>query len=120
MVIYGRPDFSLGKDFPTMGPFKNYRPKIIGPGSGKIKAGIYAGYQIGKFLYSRPWVKGTLTGTVLGTATGLGIDAPGNNNHKTLQQYGKRSNSYGRYKKRRANSSSRYCCCHKRSRRSRR
>ncbi len=99
MTIYDIADrLSIGKDYPTSGPYKPYRPNIIGPGSGKIKAAIYAGYQIGKFILSRPWAKGTLTGTAIGT--GLALDGfqdeetngSSYSNQKALRS--SRSNSY--------------------------
>ncbi len=71
MVIYGRPNYSVGKDFPAMGPFRNLRPNIVGPGSGKIKFGILVAGRIAKYILSRPWAKGTLTGTAIGTGIGL-------------------------------------------------
>ncbi len=68
MTIYDIPDrYSIGKDIPTVGPFKGYKPNIVGPGAGKIKAGIYAAYTIGKFVAKRPWAQGTIAGTAIGT-----------------------------------------------------
>ncbi len=116
MAIYGRPDYSLGKDYPTMGPWKNFNPKLVGPGGSKVKVAIYAGYQIGKFLWSRPWVKGSLTGIAIGT--GLGIvgtfqtDVGTINNNQALRQYRKRS---GNFRKRSTNRTRSGCypkCCH--------
>ncbi len=116
MVIYGRPDFTIGKDVPAMGPFKNYKPNIVGPGSGKIKVGIYIATQIGQFVLKRPWAKGTLTGTAIGTGLGLvgetAKDAGTANYYQALYQRGKRSNRKRRYKNYRTRSG---CCsnsCH--------
>ncbi len=103
--------FEIGKDIPGMGPFRNYKPKLVGPAGSKIKAGIYIGYQVGKFIMSRPWAKGTLTGTAIGTGLGLIGEAPSDNQHiKTLRSGGKRSNSRSRHKKYGAHSKRRSNC----------
>ncbi len=117
MVIYGRPNFQFGKDVPAMGPFKNYRPNIVGPHSSKIKVGIYIGTQLGKFLWSRPWVKGTLSGIAI--SSGVNLIGPKNGspvgNYKAHAKYRKRGNSKQYNKKyrtgRRQVAKRCHCCC---------
>ncbi len=44
----------IGKDVPAMGPFRNYQPKIQGPGSGKIKAIISGGKYVYGYFKKNP------------------------------------------------------------------
>ncbi len=118
MVLYGRPDFSIGKDVPAMGPWKNYRPAIVGPHSSKIKVGIYIGYKLGRFLLGRPWVKGALSGAAIGTGIGLigeiSQDVGTTGDHQTYAQYRKRSSvkrNNKKYRSRRSTTSAKHCCC---------
>ncbi len=117
MVIYGRPSYGVGKDIPAMGPFKNYNPRFVGPVGSKIKFGIIVGGRLGKYLLSRPWAKGTLTGTAIGT--GLGIEDGSNETNvgtagynKAHAQYRKRGGSHRKYTKHRNRTSCCSNCCH--------
>ncbi len=47
-------DIGLGKDIPGMGPFKNYRPNLAGPGSGKVKAIIRGGQYAYSYFRRNP------------------------------------------------------------------
>ncbi len=53
---------SIGKDVPAMGPFKSFKPKIIGPGSGKAKLLFRGGKYVYNYLYKYPKFSGSLTG----------------------------------------------------------
>ncbi len=100
---------TFGKEVPAMGPWKNIKPKIYGPGAGKIKAGIYAAYTISKFVSQRPWALGTLTGTAIGT--GLALNGETNVTPDSYNQ-ALSSNSYNVNRFRRnqyRNTSSCYC-----------
>ncbi len=77
---------SVGKDFPASGPFKSYQPKVIGPGSGKLKVAI----RIANYLLSRKGIAGTLSGAVIGT--GLALDGQKNissQSYRLSQAYNK-------------------------------
>ncbi len=100
---------SLGKDVPGMGPFKNYTPKLQGPGSGKIKAAIYAA-QLGYRYFKRNPRFGARIGAVAG---GAGVS-----------YYFGKTQANGPYRKTRSSIQSRYyskrnarnknadkCCC---------
>ncbi len=115
MVIYGRPNISLGKDIPAMGPFKNYKPSIVGPHSSKIKVGIYIGLKVGRYVLSRPWAKGTLSGTAIGTGLNLdgtlSPDVSPVSDDQAYDQYRKRSGSLRNGGKYRTNTSRRSKRC---------
>ncbi len=96
----------IGKDVPAMGPFKNYKPKLMGPGSAKVKGAIIIGGKIAKYIYSRPWAKGTLTGTAIGS--GVALIAPSNPFRKTHRtKYPGISSS----KRNRYNPNRKFCTC---------
>ncbi len=59
---------TVGKKFPALGPFKSFNPKIIGPGSGKIKAAI----ELAKFIARNPFIAGGVAG--IATVGVLSID----------------------------------------------
>ncbi len=112
MTLYDIPGRgTLGKDSPYGKSTSLFRPNLNTPGGGKIKAGIYIGYKLGRYIMSRPWAKGTLTGTILGT--GLGLDGTkttnvGSANHyQAYDKSRKRSNNKRYNKTHRANR-----CCH--------
>ncbi len=108
---------SFGRDVPAMGPFRNFNPKFVGPAGGKVKAIIYTGYKLSRFIASRPWAKGTLTGTAIGTGLGLnGENETGNNNNQALRAVRQRSGRIRRHKKYGANTRRGTSCCHKCSR----
>ncbi len=117
MTIYGRPDqLSIGKDIPAMGPFKGFKPNIVGPGAGKIKVLIYGGIQVGRFVLSRPWAKGTITGTLIGTGLTIGDDPTqsiSNQFNQTLRPVRRRFTRKRRYKVNNMHN----CCCPTSSRR---
>ncbi len=73
---------NLGKDIPGMGPFKNFKPNLQGPGSGKIKFAILVG---GKLVwYYKERVAGVATGIAIGT--GASLDGTTSNTvNETLQ-----------------------------------
>ncbi len=119
MVLYDIPDrSSIGKDSPYGKSTSLFKPNIVGPGAGKIKAGIYIGYQVGKYILSRPWAKGTLTGTAIGT--GLGLDGQISTNvstvsdNQTYRTTGKFNNRFRRRTKyrNRARRTAKCCCQH--------
>ncbi len=111
MAIKHYETFNIGRDIPGMGPFRNFNPKLSGPGGSKIKAGIYIGWKVGKFIASRPWAQGTLTGTAIGTGLGLIGETPTNGgNPQALRTNGKQSGGFRRRKTNRAYSSRRSNC----------
>ncbi len=114
MTIYDRPDqLSLGKDIPAMGPFKGFKPNIVGPGSGKVKAAIKIAEYIARGLYYRPSLAGSISGIVIGTGVALNAsqDAGTNQLNKALRSAKSFNN-----RKRNRNRSKRvkHCCttCH--------
>ncbi len=112
MTIYAERrqyETTFGKEIPAMGPFKNFNPKLQGPGGSKIKAGLYGAYQLGKFVSRRPWARGTLTGTLIGTGTGL----IGKRKNARTNQFNKalRTNIKHRYRKRRSFERGACQCC---------
>ncbi len=121
MTIYVPSDelsgVSIGKDIPGMGPFRNYTPKLQGPGGAKVKIAILAakyGYN-----YVRKHYK---------FFTGVGVVASG-----AAVNYGK-TKTNGPYRETRGTIQSRYyrkrnarnknfdqcCCCTKQHRRGKR
>ncbi len=117
MAIKHVDQFSLGKAYPSVGPWKNFRPNLAGPGGSKVKVAIYAGYQLGKFVWSRPWAKGALSGAAIGTGIGIiGQDETGNNNNQALRAVRQHANRIRRHKKYGAYSRRRSNCCCKRTR----
>ncbi len=58
---------SIGKDFPALGPFKNFKPNLVGPGSAKLKFAI----RIAQAIASKEGLAGLLAGTAIGTGVAL-------------------------------------------------
>ncbi len=56
MIYQATDEFNvgLGKDVPAMGPFRNYMPKIQGPGSGRIKAVIIGANYVYRYFRKNP------------------------------------------------------------------
>ncbi len=68
MTIYARSDqLSVGKDIPALGPFKNFKPNLVGPVGGKLKVAI----KIAQAAASGEGISGLLAGTILGTGVAL-------------------------------------------------
>jgi len=106
---------TIGKKFPAVGPFRNYKPNIIGPGSGKLKALI----EFGKFVASNPFIAGGIGGIAIGTGVALdGLSTQtvegGNQFKQTLRPSNEyyrsyRSSSKSRYRKKRSGAC--HCKC---------
>ncbi len=116
MVIYDLPSrFSTGRDVPYGKSTQLFRPNLNTPGGGKIKAGIYIGYKVGRYILSRPWAKGTITGTAIGTGLGLvgtiQTDSPSNSYNQAYGQYRKRTTNKRNRRKYRVSSSRCPKCC---------
>ncbi len=110
------PNYGVGKDIPAMGPFRNYQPKLQGPGSGKLKAVIIAGQFAYNQLKNRPSLGGALTGIAIGTGVTLdyGENASSNQLDKALRairQYSSRKrSSKGRRPGKRSHTKCCRCC----------
>lgn len=109
MAIYRVPDFTgtIGKELPSLGPFRNFKPKIYGPGSGKFKAAVAAGQFVWKH---KERIFGILTGNAIGT--GLLLDGSQKNarsykQYQTLRSQKQLYNRGRRSKQRQYNN----CCC---------
>ncbi len=108
------PDFTstVGKEFPTLGPFKSFKPKLIGPGSGKIKAAI----QIAKFL-TNPFTVGGLLGIAIGTGTEVEPSetqvTSSNQYNKALRSFQQRNGRSKRYRKFSSSRRNNCACFHK-------
>ncbi len=115
MTIYGVPEYRIGKNYPGQGPFRNFTPKLVGPGSGKVKILIRAGQYIGRQLYARPTLSGSITGIAIGT--GLTVNRV-ETNYKfnqalryTKQSYRSRFKYYRKRGRRGSDCSCRHNCC---------
>ncbi len=62
---------NVGKNQPAMGPWKNFKPNIIGPGSGKLKAV----YRIGQYVAGQFRGNPRFTARVTAVGTGAAIKA---------------------------------------------
>ncbi len=101
-------NLGLGKDIPGMGPFKNYQPKLHGPGSGRIKAVIYGANYVARYFRKNPRF-GARIGAVAG---GAAVNASRNKYGKALYpNFSKRNRfrSNSKYKANRRDS----CKCHR-------
>ncbi len=85
---------SIGKDIPAMGPFKNYKPNLKGPGGAKIKGAILAGQFAWKYFFSKPKLVGIVAGTAI--AGGLQIVGPSNNQFNQTYSSNQFGNRYSR------------------------
>ncbi len=95
----------VGKNVPAMGPFKNFNPKLQGPGSGKIKAAIYAARLAGKYFKRNPRFAARI-GAVAGGAL-VSNYASDNKYRKTLRATKSRYSTRRRYYA----DKHRFCCC---------
>ncbi len=113
MTIYVPTDeysgVSLGKDIPGMGPFRNFTPKLQGPGSAKIKIAIRAA-QFGYRYFRKNPRFGARIGAVAG---GAGVRYAADNQYRETRgsaftvRSGKRSYNGFKYRVRKSKS----CCC---------
>ncbi len=79
--IYGS---GVGKDFPAMGPFRNFQPRILGPG-GRFGGIVSGAYTLGKFLWkNRRKIQGT---AIVATGAGVAGIKYGKTNGKFRQTY---------------------------------
>ncbi len=92
-------DLGLGKDVPAMGPFRNLKVNLQGPGAGKIKVGVYIAGKLAQFVSRRPWAKGVASGIALSGSYEVIRNGKTNRNF----QKARRTNQSSYYRKRSSN-----------------
>ncbi len=97
----------FGKDYPTVGPFKSFKPNIVGPGSGKLKLAYYAAIKGGQYVWKNKWWFAERGGIV--GAGALVAHESSNQLKQTLRQH--QYSSYGVRRSRSKYNSGRCCCC---------
>ncbi len=93
MTLYepsGLGQLSIGKDIPALGPFRNFKPNLVGPIGGKFKGAL----RIARYLTSGSRGAGILAGTAIGTGVGLSGNQKVRSvpNYKALRGKNKRFN----------------------------
>lgn len=65
LVLVTQPKFNLGKTIPSVGPFRNFKVNVIGPGP----IGKFA--KLAKAIISAEGLTGLIAGTAIGTGVAL-------------------------------------------------
>ncbi len=99
---------SIGKDVPAMGPFRNFKVNLVGPGGGKVRGAIKAGLYISRYISkSNSRLAGSIAGTSI--ASGLALNnAADNQFNQTLRPVSRYNNSFRSGRTQRT--SKRNCC----------
>ncbi len=97
---------SIGKDIPAMGPFKNYKPNLIGPAGGKIKALIRGGVYVGSYFSRNP----RFAARIAAVGVGYGVSRYASSN-KYGKAYSPKKFGYNRKRSNNKFTTSKCCCC---------
>ncbi len=95
-----------GKNIPALGPFKNFKPNIIGPGGGKIKAVIKGGVYVARYFRRNPRFGARIA--AVGVGYGVSRYAASNKYRKAFQS---RKSVYSRKWRNFRKDNSRRCEC---------
>ncbi len=99
---------SIGKEVPSMGPFKSFRPKLVGPGSGKVKAAIRGMYYVGRYFRKNPRFGARIGAVATGAAVRYGTNATNNQYRKA---YGTAKSGRGGFRSNNSYNNRVQCCC---------